>query len=207
MGKIVEAEFHFDRYNLNLSPKKHKETINPGSGLLHDLGPHLIDQALVLFGMPLSLFGFLRIQRPLSLVNDYFDLQLFYPAFTVRLKASLIVKEQPAAYSLHGTLGSFVKLRADIQEDELKKGSLPLSESWGIEPVTAQGIINLIHDGEQIRNFVPTLQGNYGEFYDSLYYALTKGTALPVTAEEGLMVMRIIEAVLASQDQKKAIVL
>ena len=141
LGKIVEAEFHFDRYNLNLSPKKHKETINPGSGLLHDLGPHLIDQALVLFGMPLSLFGFLRIQRPLSLVNDYFDLQLFYPAFTVRLKASLIVKEQPAAYSLHGTLGSFVKLRADIQEDELKKGSLPLSESWGIEPVTAQGFM------------------------------------------------------------------
>ncbi len=207
LGKIVEAEFHFDRYNLNLSPKQHKETINPGSGLLHDLGPHLIDQALVLFGMPQSLFGYLRVQRPLSLVNDYFDILLFYPSLTVRLKASLIVKEQPAAYCLHGTHGSFVKAMADIQEEELKNGSLPSAEFWGIEPLAAQGIINIMQEGEQIRSSVPTLQGNYGDFYDSLYEALIEGTALPVSAEEGLMVMRIIEAVLASHNRKEVIVL
>ncbi len=207
LGKIVEAEFHFDRYNLNLSPKKHKEAVNPGSGLLHDLGPHLIDQALVLFGMPQSLFGFLRIQRPLSVVNDYFDMLLFYSSLTVRLKASLVVKEQPVAYSLHGTKGSFVKVRADIQEDELKKGSLPLAKGWGTEPLAEQGILNMMQDGEQIRTTVATEQGNYGDFYNSLYEALTNGTSLPVSAEEGLNVMRIIEAVLASQDQKKVILL
>jgi scyllo-inositol 2-dehydrogenase (NADP+) len=195
LGKIVEAEFHFDRFNLNLSPKQHKETTNPGAGLLHDLGPHIIDQALCLFGMPLSLFGFLRVLRPLSIVNDYFDMHLFYPGLTVRLKAGLIVKEPPAAYSLYGTHGSFVKMRADIQEDILKIGREPGSPGWGIEPVEAAGILNIIKDGETVRTKVPSLPGNYMEFYDALHDAIAEDKPLPVAGEDGLNVMRIIDAV------------
>lgn len=205
LGKIVEAEFHFDRFNLNLSPKQHKETINPGAGLLHDLGPHIIDQALYLFGMPQSVFGFLRVLRPSSLVNDYIDMHLFYPGLTVRLKAGLIVKEQPAAYSLHGTHGSFVKMRADIQEDVLKQGAKPNTADWGTEPREAAGILNILKDGETIRTSVTSLQGNYMEFYDALYEGITNDQDLPVSGEEGLNVMRIIGAVQESHNTRSIV--
>ncbi|MEO6669125.1 MAG: Gfo/Idh/MocA family oxidoreductase [Ferruginibacter sp.] len=205
LGKIVEAEIHFDRFNLNLSPKQHKETINPGAGLLHDLGPHIIDQALHLFGMPQSLFGFLRVLRPLSMVNDYFDMHLFYTGLTVRLKAGLIVKEIPPAYSFHGTQGSFVKSRADIQEEFLKSGIQPDSVDWGKEPVDAAGTLNILKDGETVLQKVISLQGNYMEFYDRLYEAISNDQKLPVTAEEGLNVMRIIEAVQHSNLTKKVV--
>ncbi|MEO7523788.1 MAG: Gfo/Idh/MocA family oxidoreductase [Ferruginibacter sp.] len=202
LGKIVEAEFHFDRYNLNLSPKQHKEVTNPGSGLLHDLGPHLIDQALCLFGMPQSVFGFLRTLRPLSQVNDYFDMHLFYEGLSVRLKAGLIVKEQPPAFILHGMDGSFVKMRADIQEDVLKKAATPGATDWGNEPPQAAGIINLLKDGQTMRTTVTSLQGNYMEFYDGLYEAIINDKELPVTGTDGLNVMRVIAAVLASHETK-----
>ncbi|MEO8772069.1 MAG: Gfo/Idh/MocA family oxidoreductase [Ferruginibacter sp.] len=205
LGKIVEAEFHFDRFNLNLSPKQHKETTNPGSGLLHDLGPHIIDQALYLFGMPQSVFGFLRTLRPLSVVNDYIDMHLFYPGFTVRLKAGLIVKEIPPAYSLHGTHGSFVKYRADIQEDVLKSGKEPNSKDWGTEPLEASGILNIIKDGETSRTKITSLQGNYMEFYDGIYEAIVHDKKLPVSAEDGLNVMKIIDAVQKSQEARSIV--
>lgn len=205
LGKIVEAEIHFDRFNLSLSPKQHKETTNPGAGLLHDLGPHIIDQALSLFGMPQALFGYLRVLRPLSIVNDYFDIHLFYPGLTVRLKSGLIVKEPPVAYSLHGTHGSFVKPRADIQEDILKLGKEPGSKDWGIEPPEAAGILNIVKDGETVRTKVPSLPGDYMEFYNALHNAITKNEQVPVTGEEGLNVMKIIEAVQESHKTKAVI--
>ncbi len=121
LGEIKEVEFHYDRFNLDLSPKAHKETNNAGAGLLHDLGPHLIDQALYLFGMPHAVSGFVAITRPQSTVNDYIDILLLYKDFNVRLKSSLIVKEPQPSFIVHGTNGSFLKPRADVQEDELKK--------------------------------------------------------------------------------------
>ena len=81
MGEIVEAEFHFDRYNPILSPKLHKETINSGSGILKDLGPHFIDQALYLFGLPNAVFADIRITRENSLVDDYLDILLLLFGF------------------------------------------------------------------------------------------------------------------------------
>ena len=198
LGDIIEAEFHFDRYKPQLSPKLHKETAIPGAGLLHDLGPHLIDQALYLFGMPKSLSGFLKITRPGSVVNDYFDITLFYPTLTVRLKSSLLVKEPLPAYILHGTKGSFIKERADIQEDILKLGKKPGSEEWGTEPRSAMGLLNVIENNKTSRTYISSLQGNYMEFYDRFYDALLHHKELPVSAEDGLNVMRVIETVLKS---------
>ena len=198
VGDIIEAEFHFDRYKPALSPKQHKETNIPGAGLLHDLGPHLIDQALYLFGMPRSVFGLLRTVRPLSVVNDYFDITLFYQNLTVRLKSGLLVKEALPAYILHGTKGSFIKERADIQEDILKQGAKPGTANWGKEPESARGILNLVENGEEQRIMMPSLPGNYMEFYDGLYEAIVNNKALPVSAADGLNVMLVIEAVLRS---------
>ena len=205
LGDIKEAEFHYDRYNLALSPKAHKETCNAGSGILHDLGPHLIDQALYLFGMPQSVFGFVGIQRPNSVVNDYVDILLFYPHFNVRLKAGLIVKEPPASFIVHGTKGSFLKPRADVQEDDLKKGMMPDNVDWGKEPDDAMGTLNIVKDGETIREKIISERGDYMEVYNSWYEAITQNKQPFASGKEGLNVMRIIETVQQSHAHKKVI--
>ena len=198
LGDIFEVEFHFDRFKPALSPKQHKESAIPGAGLLHDLGPHLIDQALCLFGVPVSVSGQLKIERPGSLVNDWFDILLFYPTLTVRLKAGLLVKEPLPAYMLRGTKGSFIKERADIQEDILKQGQKPGAKDWGTEPLSAAGILTIIANGKTHSTKIQSLRGNYMEFYNGLYEAIINNRKLPVSAQDGLNVMRIIEAVLLS---------
>jgi len=93
LGEIVEAEIHFDRYNENLSPKLHKETPGPGAGIVPDLGPHLIDQALQLFGMPEAVFADATNLRANSQVENYIELILFYKNLRVLLKAGYLVRE------------------------------------------------------------------------------------------------------------------
>jgi scyllo-inositol 2-dehydrogenase (NADP+) len=207
LGNIAEVEFHFDRFRPELSPKLHKENPLPGAGLLHDLGPHLIDQALMLFGTPESVFASIKITRPLSQVNDYFDITLFYKSFNVRLKSSCLVKEATVSYIIHGEKGSFLKPRTDIQEDSLKAGLKPGSPYWGIEPENEQGLLNILSDGETVRQHVISEQGNYMELYDGLYNAIVDNKKPPVTGEDGLKVMKLIEAALQSADTHKTIVI
>lgn len=205
LGKIVDAELHFDRYNLALSPKAHKEIPGPGAGVLHDLGPHIIDQALQLFGMPDALFADIRVIRPSSQVSDYFNILMFYPALRVHVKSSYIVKEPTPAYVLHGTSGSFLKHRADVQEAALQKGIRPVGEDWGQEPEWAKGILHKSGKEGNIREEFDSLQGNYVDYYQGIYEALTENKPLPVTAEEGLSVIRIIETAINSNIQRKVL--
>jgi len=205
LGQIVEAEFHFDRYNPNLSPKQHKESANPGAGILKDLGPHLIDQALFLFGLPNAVFADIRIIREHSLVDDYLDILLYYPDFRVRLKAGFFVREAIPSYVVHGKKGSFLKPRGDVQEDNLKLGMKPNLTTWGTESEENQGILHTETNGEIIREKVSTLQGNYYDFFDGLYESICNDTIEPVTAQDGVNVMMIIEAALRSNLENRLI--
>jgi scyllo-inositol 2-dehydrogenase (NADP+) len=205
LGKIIEAEIHFDRYNPLLSPKLHKEIVSDGSGILKDLGPHIIDQALCLFGLPNSVFADIRITREYSLVDDYIDLLLYYANFRVRLKAGFFVREANPAYVIHGEKGSFLKPRGDVQEDELKLEYKPNLETWGTEPIEKQGLLHSEINGEIIREIVPTLQGNYFDFFDGVYHSIVNNSPEPVTAQEGVQVIQIIEAALQSNAQKRVI--
>lgn len=205
LGDLVEAEFHFDRYNPLLSIKAHKETANDGAGILKDLGPHLIDQAVCLFGLPKSVFGDIRVTRANSLVDDWIDLLLIYDDFRVRLKAGFFVREANPAYTIHGRKGSFLKPRGDVQEDDLKGSKKPNLESWGTEPEELQGLLHTEIDGKVIREKIPTLQGNYFSFFDGVYNALVNDKEEPVTAQDGVKVMQIIEAAIASHTQQKVI--
>lgn len=205
LGTIVDAEIHFDRFNLNLSPKAHKETPGPGAGVLHDLGPHIIDQALQLFGRPDALFADIRTLRPSSQVSDYIDILLFYPALRVRLKSSYFVKEPLPAFILHGSKGSFLKHRADIQETALQNGLEPGGKDWGQEPAWAQGLLHTTGKEGDNRKEIATLPGNYMEYYEAIYQAITANKPLPVTAEEGLFIMRIIETAINSDVQRKVL--
>lgn len=205
LGEIIEAEFHFDRYNPSLSIKGHKETANPGAGILKDLGPHLIDQALHLFGFPEAVFADIRITRNNSLVDDYIDLLLYYPRFRARLKAGFFVREAVPSYIVHGKNGSFLKSRGDVQEDALKIGKKPNLKNWGTESRSREGMLHTESGGKIIHENIPTLQGNYYAFFDGLYNSITENSPEPVTAQDGINTMRVIEASIKSSQQKKVI--
>jgi scyllo-inositol 2-dehydrogenase (NADP+) len=205
LGEIKEAEFHYDRYNPALSPKLHKETPGPGAGCTYDLGPHLIDQALFLFGMPEAVFADQNITRPGSKVDDYFEILLYYPAYRVRLKSGYFVKEPVPSFVLHGFYGSFLKSRADIQEPQLQAGISPDTAGWGREPESAKGFLHTEKNGTVIKEYVPTLPGNYGEYYEAIFKALRQNAPLPVTGEDGVNVITIIEAAFASSREKRVV--
>ncbi len=205
LGEIVEAEFHFDRYNPVLSPKVHKETVNSGSGIMKDLGPHIIDQALYLFGLPKAVFADISITRTHSLVDDYIDILLYYSDFRVRLKAGFFVREPNPSYVVHGKKGSFLKSRGDVQEDELKLRKKPNLTTWGTEKEGNEGLLHTEIEGKIIKEKVPTLQGNYYDFFEGVYQAIANDKTEPVTAQEGLNVMQIIEAAFQSSEQKRVV--
>lgn len=205
LGELVEAEFHFDRYSGSLSPKIHKEAPGPGTGSLYDLGSHLIDQALQLFGMPQSVFADIRIARPVSKVDDYFDLLLYYPNMRARIKSSYQVREPLPGYILHGSLGSFIKAKTNIQEDRLMHHEKPAQSDWGEEPESEWGLLHTEKDGKVIKGYIQSEKGNYADYYSGMYDAIRNDKAVPVSAEEGLDVIRIIEAAYKSSDARKVI--
>jgi predicted dehydrogenase len=205
LGNLVEVDFSYDRYNPLLSPKVHKETPGPGSGILKDLGPHLIDQALVLFGLPTSIFATIKTTRALSKVDDYFEIMLFYRTLRVRLKASYFVREPVPSFVLHGTNGSFLKARADVQEVDLQKGEKPDRLNWGVEPDQAHGLLHTTVDGKTVRETVKSLPGNYSDYYVGIYQSIEQNLEPPVTAEEGIRVMQIIEAAEKSKREKRVV--
>lgn len=204
LGDIVEATLSYDRYNAALSPKAHKETPSPGSGVVKDLGPHLIDQALVLFGMPQSVFADIMITRSGSQVPDYFEILLQYPRHRARLRAGYFIREPAPSYIFHGRLGSFLKTRGDVQEPRLVAGEKP-TEKGMMEPESEQGLIHTEIDGTIIRKKIETLPGNYLAYYEGVYKAITENKEMPVTAADGIRVMKIIEAAETSSREKRVI--
>jgi predicted dehydrogenase len=205
LGEIREAEFRYDRFNPLLSPKAHKETPGPAVGCAYDLGPHVIDAALYMFGMPQAVFADIRITRPGSQVDDYFEILLYYPSSRVRLRAGYFFREPVPGFAVHGTKGSFLKSRADIQEPSMVAGMEPGGSDWGREPDTARGILHTEKDGTVIREYVQTLQGNYMDYFEGVFQALRHDKPMPVTGEDGLNVIRIIEASFKSSKEKKVV--
>lgn len=203
LGDIVEAEFRFDRYNPNLSVKAHKEENNSGAGVLKDLGSHIIDQAVYLFGFPEAVFADIRVTRQHSQVDDMFEVILYYSEKRVRLRAGFFFREPVPAYAIHGTTGSLLKERGDVQEDDLKGGKLPNADGWGTEPEEFMGLLHIEKDGQVVRGLVDTMPGNYTLLFDGLHKAITDNTEVPAPAADGIQVMKIIEAALESSETRK----
>ena len=205
LGQVVEYEAHFDRYRTYIKPDSYKEERQPGSGILYDLGPHLIDQALQLFGKPNSVTADLRKQRPVTKVTDYFEIQLEYGDKKAILKAGMIVREKGPHFIIHGVDGSFVKYGMDPQEEKLLKGESPLSEGWGIEPRTEWGTMNADVNGLHFHGKIETKPGAYGIFYAELYNAIAEDGEVPVTPENARNTIRIIELAQQSSDENQTI--
>lgn len=205
LGDIVEAELHYDRFDPNLSYKVHKETPTEGVGSIYDLGSHVIDQALQLFGMPKSVFATLNSFRKNSKVGDYFDLKLYYPNHYVTLKSSYFVLQALPAYIFHGTKGTFLKSKSDIQEAELQKEIKPNTDNWGMESESERGQLYFMKEGKSTKKLIPSEKGNYMAYYDGIYEAIRNDKPVPVSPKEATQVIKIIEAALQSNIDKKVI--
>jgi scyllo-inositol 2-dehydrogenase (NADP+) len=194
LGEPREFFAHYDRYRPD--PRTYglwREEALPGSGIFYDLGPHLIDQALVLFGMPRYISADIRTMKPYSKVDDYFDLRLEYENLIVTLHASMLVREMGPRYMLHGTKGSFIKSGEDPQEELLKAGHLPIAPHWGHEPEQQWGLIHTEMNGQLIREKYPSLPGGYQHYYNNIFKTIREGSPLQETPEAGLNVIHIIE--------------
>lgn len=207
LGSLVEVSFSYDRYNPALSPKLHKEIPGPGAGVVYDLGPHLMDQALVLFGKPQAVFASMDIVRADSQVEDYFEILLYYPKLHVRLRASYFVREPVPSYIVHGTKGSFLKTRGDVQEATLQKDIKPVGADWGAEHEKDYGLLHAEMNGKVVKERVTSLPGNYMEYYEGVYQSIANNQPPPVTADDGIRVMQILEAAYQSYREKKVIAL
>lgn len=186
LGRLVEAHFRFDRFRLSLNSKTFKEAPGPGAGLRYDLGPHVLDQALHLFGPPAQALALHGSYRPGSQVDDQFALHLRYPAgLTVTVSSSLLVARPGPAYVLHGTGGTFRKYRADPQEAQLGQGLSPLDPAYGHEDRARAGELTLVGaDGQLTTEAVATPVGQYGALFDALYQTLRHGVAYPISEVE-----------------------
>jgi predicted dehydrogenase len=155
--------------------------------------------------MPVSVYADIRIVRPISQVDDYFELVLYYPALRVKVKSSYLVREPLAAFILHGSKGSFIKSRADVQEAALQAGTDPGSPDWGLESETEQGLLHVEKNGTVIRDRLPSERGNYMEFYNAVYEALRNNQALPVSPEDALRVVEIIQKAYQSSRERRVV--
>jgi len=206
LGTLHEFEAHYDRYRPN--PRTYglwREEPIPGSGVLYDLGSHLIDQALQLFGNPKYITADIRKQKAYSLVDDYFELRLDYGFLKVLLKSGMLVREMGPRYLMHGTKGSYIKYGEDPQEERLKAGELPISEDWGKEPENQFGLIHTEINGKIIREQYPSVQGGYGQFYKNLYQTIRNGSPLMETPIHGHNVIRMILLAFQSSEMQKKI--
>ncbi len=203
LGRLVEYEVRYDRYRNFIQPNTWKEDPLTGTGTLYNLGSHLIDQALVLFGMPKAVTSDIRTLRTDGKVDDFFEVILHYSNLRVSLKASYLVREPGPRYSLHGTNGSFLKYGSDPQEEALKLGRILTEPGWGKEPEECWGILNIDKRGLHYKGKIETIPGNYGAFYNNIYDVIVHGKELAVKPEEAINVIRVIEMALKSNKTKR----
>ena len=209
LGHIKEAEIRFDRFRTTASGKAHKEDPEAtGSGALHDLGAHLVDQAVQYFGFPEKLFADVFSMKGEEFANDYFEIILYYEnGLRVRLKSSVFSKEAHYAYIIHGDKGSFLQERSDNQENELVAGAVPLYGQDWMKPLNeSDGILNYINDHSETERLLTSSEpGNYMNYYQNIYEHMVFGYYLPSPAEEIIQNMKIIEAAVESSNAQKVI--
>jgi scyllo-inositol 2-dehydrogenase (NADP+) len=195
LGDVMLFEASWDRFRPQIK-QSWREVPEPGSGLLSDLGPHLVDQALQLFGMPNFIDADIIAQRRDAQVDDYFDLTLHYGSARVSLRSSTLVAAPRPRFALHGSSGSFVKYGLDPQEAQLKSGLGPGSKGFGIDPV--EGTLT---DAQGRSEKVTNRPGNYFAFYEAIAEAILTGAPVPVTAHDARDGLLLIDLARRASEQ------
>ena len=203
LGHIVRFETTYDRYRPQLKPGAWREAARPGSGILFDIAPHLIDHALVLFGLPEAVTADVRIERENAAADDAFDITLHYPkSLRAVLRTSILAAAPRPRFVLLGTQGSFVKQAFDPQEMNLRRGYIPADKPWGYEPEENWGVLTIPKgDGFEQRR-IPSANCDYRDYYANARDALLGRTAPAVTPQYALDVMRMLELARASSAKR-----
>lgn len=198
LGRVVLLESHFDRFRPLLRENAWRERPEAGSGVLFDLGPHLIDQAMVLFGEPEAITADVRAERDGAAVDDAFDVVLHYPRTRALLRAGVLVSTQTPRFIVQGTRGGFQKYGLDPQEEALKWGETPAAEQWGQEPREKWGTLLELEGENFVSRQIPTDAGDYRKYYENVRDAMLGAAPLAVTPEQALNVMRALELAMES---------
>ncbi len=197
LGELTSFESNFDRYRPDVRARW-REQAGEGSGLWFDLGPHLLDQTLHLFGRPIAIQAEFAVQREKAQTVDYFHVLLRYPRLRVILHASLLQADETPRYVLKGELGSYSKFGSDTQEEALKRGERPGGAAWGYDPregvlLNAQG--SLVSGGRYMN-----LYGDYRQFYAKFRDAIRLHSANPVSLDDAILSMALLELALQSAE-------
>lgn len=206
LGNIVEYESHFDRFRPKTKNNTWKEESSSGSGILYDLGSHLIDQAQILFGLPREITCHLGIQRQGSKIIDNFELLLHYSNLKVTLKAGMLVRQLGPHFIVNGDKGSFLKYGMDVQEKMLREGLSPKDiENWGEEPKELWGRIDTEYNNLHLIGNIESEKGDYREFYKNVYNSIIGKEELIVKPQEARNTIKIIEIAMRSNEEKRTL--
>lgn len=205
LGEVLDYEVHYDRYVKGKSSKVWKAKGGKGVGILYDLGVHVIDQAVYLFGIPKEVYADFRKQREESAGIDNFEVILYYNDKKVIISAGEVVAGPGPHFMVHGRDASYIKYGMDIQENALIVGERPGKVGWGVEPKESYGTLYTSENGVLTEAKVETKIGHYGNYYDNIYGVMTEGAELFVKPEEAVVVLKIIEAAEKSDEEKRRI--
>lgn len=200
LGRLVYLESHFDRFRPQVSENWREKDV-PGNGITYDLGVHLIDQIVLLFGAPESIFADIQKQRENAVSDDYFDISLYYPGFKARVTAGVLVNVATPKFLLLGEKGSYQKFFLDVQEQAFKEGRKPEGEDWGKDPEERWGKLYLENETLPF----PTLPGDYRIFYQNVADAIFRKDSLKVTLSQTITVLKLIEAAFRSSEEGRKI--
>ncbi|EPV2496847.1 oxidoreductase [Enterobacter cloacae] len=190
LGEITYFESHFDRFRPQVR-NRWREQAGPGSGIWYDLAPHLLDQAVNLFGLPVSMTVDLAQLRPGAQTTDYFHAILSYPQRRIVLHGTMVAAAESARYIIHGTRGSYVKFGLDPQEDRLKNGERLPQEDWGYD--MRDGVVTKVEGETLVEETLLTSPGNYPAYYAAVRDALNGTGENPVPASQAIQIMELIE--------------
>jgi scyllo-inositol 2-dehydrogenase (NADP+) len=207
LGRIVHFESNYDRFRPLLKPNAWRERSGPGTGIFFDIAPHLIDHALLLFGMPEALTADIRIEREGAIVDDAFDLAFHYPhGLRVDLRSSILAAATRPRFILHGTLGAFVKQTVDPQESNLRRGYVPTDTAWGAESEENWGLLTLSENGALTQRRLTSANCDYRDFYANLRDAILGKVKLAVSTDWALDVIRLLELARQSSNERRTVI-
>ncbi len=202
LGRVAEFHSHFDRFR-PLVQDRWRERDEPGGGLWYDLGPHLLDQAVQLFGLPQAITADIARLRDGAQATDYFDVTLRYPGHRALLHASTLVAANGLRFAVHGTRGSYLKHGLDVQEDQLRADVVPGTDGWGVD--TRAGELVQEREGRLVAAVAHAEVGDYRRYYADMRDAIQFGHPVPVTPQQALDVMRLIELGVRSSEERREI--
>ena len=194
LGDLIEVHFRYDRYKPAITPNVSKESPILGNGVLYNLGPHLLDGVIALFGVPLSWEKVTEKNRPKSEIFDYAHVHLKYPkGLQVFVTASLLVADALPAFVLHGKKGSYIKQRTDVQETQLQAGMKPNNPLFGIEETNKEGILTTISNDIKTQEKIAPKKASYLNIFEAVFQTIRNNKPFPVTESQIIKQLEILE--------------